>query len=234
MNWEPPERPTDFAEKRLIEAILHNVYPIDSFLPSERDLCQQLGVTRPTLRETLQRMRQDGWVEIHQGKSTRVRNYLQEGNLNVLNAIANANAEISLSIVENLLEIRLLLAPTYFSNASRLHAEQLSQFLGPIIPIASDPKTAGLHDWDLHKKAAFLSGNPVFLLILNGFDQVYRKMSEPYFSRPEARLASDVFYRQILQHTQDQDWALVFQCTQTMMQASIQFFKKSLQSSEGK
>jgi GntR family transcriptional regulator, negative regulator for fad regulon and positive regulator of fabA len=45
-------------------------------------------VTRPTLRETLQRLERDGWVEIHQGKPTRVRDYWKEGSLGVLNTLA--------------------------------------------------------------------------------------------------------------------------------------------------
>ena len=234
MNWNPPEKPTDFTEKRLIEAILQGIYPIDSFLPSERILCEQLGVTRPTLRETLQRMRQDGWIEIHQGKPTRVRNYLQEGNLNVLNAIANANAEVSLNIVLNLLETRLLLAPAYFMRASTLHPQSLIDFLQEITPISSDPQEAGSLDWDLHKKAALLSGNTVFLLILNGFDQVYLQMAEIYFSLAEAREASNQFYRDILKFTQENDPDAVFECTQKMMQDSIQFMKNSIHNPEGK
>jgi GntR family negative regulator for fad regulon and positive regulator of fabA len=228
MNWNPPEKPTDFSERRLIEAILQGVYPIDSFLPSERELCEQLGVTRPTLRETLQRMRQDGWVEIHQGKPTRVRNYLQEGNLNVLNAIANANAEVSLHVVESLLEVRFLPAPAYFTSACRLHPQPLIHFVQTIIPISSNPKETGRLDWELHKQAALLSDNPVFLLILNGFDQVYLRMAEKYFQQPAARAASEDFYRHVLQYAQVQDHDAIFTCTQKMMQTSIQFWKSSL------
>lgn len=234
MNWNPPEKPTYFAERRLIEAILQNVYPAETFLPSERELCEQLGVTRPTLRETLQRMRQDGWVEIHQGKPTRVRNYMQEGNLNVLNAIANANAEVSLHVVENLLEIRLLLAPSYFSSASRFHPQSLIDFLQTIIPISTDPKNAGCLDWELHKKTALLSDNPVFLLILNGFDQVYLQMAEKYFGQPDAQAASEIFYRHVLQFTQDRAFDSVFQCTRKMMQDSIHYWKNSIRSKEEK
>ncbi len=234
MNWNPPEKPADFTERRMVEAILQNVYPINSFLPSERELCEQLGVTRPTLRETLQRMRQDGWVEIHQGKPTRVRNYLQEGNLNVLNAIANANAEVSLHVVGNLLEIRLLLAPAYFMNASQFHPQALIEFLQTIVPISTDPKEVGYLDWELHKKAALLSDNPVFLLILNGFDQVYLQMAEKYFYQPAARAASEAFYRNVLQFTQQQAFDSVFHCTKEMMQSSIQFWKSSLTNTEEK
>ena len=54
----------------------------------ERELAGQLGVTRPTLREALQRMARDGWIKIQHGRSTRVRNFWREGNLGVLSGIA--------------------------------------------------------------------------------------------------------------------------------------------------
>ncbi|MEN4099414.1 MAG: GntR family transcriptional regulator, partial [Anaerolineaceae bacterium] len=88
MNWKPPEKPGELTESRLISAILANHFPPGSNLPGERELAVQFGVTRPTLREVLQRLERDGWVEIRQGKPTRVLNYWQEGNLAVLVAVA--------------------------------------------------------------------------------------------------------------------------------------------------
>jgi len=88
MQWEIPEKPAEVAEQRIINAIVEGVFPINSSLPSERDLSTMIGVTRPTLREALQRLSRDGWIEIHQGKTTRVRNYWTEGNLNVLSSIS--------------------------------------------------------------------------------------------------------------------------------------------------
>jgi len=228
MNWNPPEKPTDFAERRLVKAILEGLYPIDSNLPSERDLCEQLGVTRPTLREALQRMRRDGWIEVHQGKATRVQNYLEEGNLNVLNAIANANGSVALDVVESLLQVRLILAPSYFLAASQFQPAALTTFLETLIPIASNAYQAGKSDWELHKKAAHLSNNPVFLLILNGFEQVYLQLAEAYFTQPDARHASEEFYRDTLNAIQNNSSQSVFTCTQKMMKNSIQYWKNSI------
>jgi len=81
MNWYSPKKPAEIAESRLIQAILTDKFSINSNLPAERELAELLGVTRPTLREALQRLERDGWLEIHQGKPTRIRNYWEEGNL---------------------------------------------------------------------------------------------------------------------------------------------------------
>jgi DNA-binding GntR family transcriptional regulator len=54
--WTTAPKPADLAENRLLDAILDGSFPINSNLPPERDLATQLGVTRPTLREALQRL----------------------------------------------------------------------------------------------------------------------------------------------------------------------------------
>lgn len=64
-------KPAEFAENQLLEAILDNTYGPGDVLPAERILARFLGVTRPTLRETLQRLSKEGWVTIAHGKPTR-------------------------------------------------------------------------------------------------------------------------------------------------------------------
>ena len=56
MNWTSPQKPAEVAESRLITAILDGRFPIGQPLPPERELAGQLGVSRPALREALQRM----------------------------------------------------------------------------------------------------------------------------------------------------------------------------------
>ena len=86
-NWSAPQRPAAHAEQSLVSAILDGTYPPGSTLPGERELARQLGVTRPTLRETLQRLECEGWMTIRQGKSTRVNDIWREGGLTVLSAL---------------------------------------------------------------------------------------------------------------------------------------------------
>ena len=84
-EWSAPQKAAEITERRLLDAVLDGTFPVGSKLPPERELAEMLGVTRPTLREALQRLSREGWIEIHHGRSTRVRNYWQEGNLLILN-----------------------------------------------------------------------------------------------------------------------------------------------------
>src|SRR5512139_3356808 len=139
MNWELPLRPAELVENRLINAIVDGDFPINSVLPPERELAQRLGVTRPTLREALQRLARDGWIEIHHGKSTRVRDYWHEGNLAVLGTIARYQDHVPPDFVPNLLQIRELLAPTYARLAIKRAAKPLAKFLERYQELADTP-----------------------------------------------------------------------------------------------
>ncbi len=128
-TYPPYLKPAELAEQRLIDAILDGSFPFESTLPPERELAVKLGVTRPTLREALQRLGRDGWIEIHQGKPTRVCNPWQEGNLAVLGHLANHAGHRYPQFVQDLLTVRCLLAPAYCQAAVEKAQDALALFL---------------------------------------------------------------------------------------------------------
>ena len=205
MNWTPPHKPAELAESRLVEAILDGSFAINTNLPAERELAQMLGVTRPTLRETLQRLGRDGWIEIRHGKPTRVRNYLQEGSLAVLAAIARRQEHLPPEFVANLLSVRRLLAPAYTRLAVERSAAAIAAYLQDHARLEEDAAAFTTFDWNLHCALTVASGNPVFTLILNGFEELYSVMGRLYFELPEARAASRRFYAQLLDCALRQD-----------------------------
>jgi len=194
MDWDPPHKPAELAETRLVSAILTGHFPINTVLPPERELALQLGVTRPTLREALQRLARDGWIEIRHGRSTRVRDYWKEGSLGVLGAIANHPTELPSSFVSNLLAVRLALAPDYTSLAVQKSAARVANFLEPYTALEDDPGIYTQADWDLHHMLTVTSGNPIFTLILNGFHALYLAVGPVYFADAKARRLSRDFY----------------------------------------
>lgn len=193
-NWSAPQRPAAYAEEALLTAILDGTYPPGSTLPGERDLAAQLGVTRPTLRETLQRLACDGWLTIQQGKSTRVNDFWQEGGLNVLGALVRYSRRLPPNFVSNLLEVRLALAPAYTRAAVIRGVDALVDYLAGQQALDDTPRAMAAFDWDLHRTLTIASGNPVYTLILNGFMGFYEEMACLYFALDEARASSRAFY----------------------------------------
>lgn len=233
MQWDAPDRPSEIAETRLIGAILKGHFPIESTLPAERELASQLGVTRPTLREALQRMARDGWIEIHQGLSTRVRNYWIEGNLGVLGAIARYQNHTPPNFVPNLLSVRHLLAPAYTRAAVEHHPQRVMEQLKDYTDLDDTPASYAVADWELHRQLTILSGNPVFTLILNGFGDLYHRMAPLYFDSAEARAHSRAFYLDLLRAAKENNPSAAEKTTRRVMLESLALWQVAVNDRTG-
>ena len=225
MDWTTPKKPAEITEERLIRAILDGTFAVNANLPGERELASQLGVTRPTLREALQRLARDGWVEINHGKSTRVCNFLEEGNLGVLAVLARHQEEMPDDFVRNLLEIRLLLAPAYAMAAVKNSPEEIEWVLNECLSIPDEPYQYSLADWKLHHRLTVCSGNPVFTLILNGFRDLYPVMGGIYFRNADAREASHGFYSKLMESILSGDAKMAGEITRAAMVESIELWE---------
>jgi GntR family transcriptional regulator len=71
MEYAPPRYAQVVAEiKKRIE---RDTYPRGSLLPSEHQLVDEFGVSRPTIVKALSVLRVDGWIDTQQGKGSFVR-----------------------------------------------------------------------------------------------------------------------------------------------------------------
>lgn len=226
MDWTPPLKPAELTEERLIDAILNGNFAIGSHLPAERELAEQLGVTRPTLREALQRLGRDGWIEIRHGKPTRVRDYWQEGSLGVLGAIARHPQNLPQDFIANLLYVRLLMAPAYTRLAVERQPEAVAALLVTYTQLDDRVQPFAEFDWQLHHQLTIASGNPIFTLILNGFASLYVPMACRYFDSPQARASSKAFYAGLLSAALAGDPHAAESITRQTMQESLTLWQQ--------
>ena len=217
-------RPAEHAESQLLNSILDGTFAINSRLPNERLLAEKLGITRPTLREALQRLARDGWLDIQQGKSTRVRDYWKEGSLATLRALALSPHHQSPDFVANLLEIRLLLAPTYTRQALEKDHSRIASVLTQGQDLGDDPGDFAAFDWEVHHLLAQLAGNPIFLLLLNGFKEIYAEMGRTYFSFEECRQNSRSFYQKLRAYAESNDLESAESLSRNTMQDSLELW----------
>jgi GntR family negative regulator for fad regulon and positive regulator of fabA len=226
-NWSTPQRPAAYAKEALVTAILDGQYPPGSTLPGERDLASQLGVTRPTLRETLQRLECGGWLTIQQGKPTRVNDFWRVGGLDVLSSLVRYSQELPDNFVTNLLEVRLALAPAYTRAAVEHSAAMVLAHLAGHVDLDDSPEAFATFDWTLHHTLTVSSGNPVYTLILNGFSGFYEEMACLYFAQPEARTLSRAYYSALLAAAEREDAGEAERLTGSVMQASITLWQQA-------
>lgn len=225
-NWQPIPRPAEIAEQRLLEAILGGRFAINSSLPGERDLAAQVGVTRPTLREALQRLARDGWLDIQHGKPTRVRDYWREGSLAVLATLAQSELHQPTDFIAHLLEIRLLLGPAYARQAVQAAPQEIAALLADSQSLADTPAAFARFDWNLHSHLTHWAANPIFPLLMNGFEKLAVTMGERYFAFEECRAHSRGFYAALRECAEQRDPARAEAVMRETMQASLALWER--------
>lgn len=229
-DWTAPDKPAELTYERLIQAIIDGTFPANSALPAERQLAERLGVTRSTLREALQRLAAEGWIEIQHGKTTRIRDIWTEGNLTILAALLHHQNRLPPSFVPNLLEVRAALAPIYTVEAIRYSAEAVEALIAGLLEDLDDtPEAHAAADWTLHHRLTVLSTNPIYTLILNGFTGFYQQMGQRYFSQPAARESARRFYAGLARAAAGQNEETARVLTAESMLRSIEFWQRANQ-----
>jgi len=222
-----PQRPAEHAEDALVSAILDGTYPAGTALPAERELATQLGVTRPTVREALQRLSRDGWVVIRQGKSTQVNDFWRAGGLNVLSVLVRHPSQLPVDFIPNLLAVRLDLAPSYARAAVQHNPAEVAAYLADWLALPATPAAYAAFDWGLHQVLTFAASNPIYPLILNGFSGFYEQIAARYFASPAARSASAAFYAALHAAAQERNAAEAEAITRQAMADSIKLWRQS-------
>lgn len=101
----------DQVVDQLVDDVLSGDLVPGDVLPAERRLAELLGVSRPAVREGLQRLSQVGLIDVRQGGTTTVRDLRRAGGPDLLPRLLAHGERPDLDLVRSLLETRFTLAP---------------------------------------------------------------------------------------------------------------------------
>jgi len=228
---------SNLIEKQIIKRILDGKYK--HILPSERELANQFKVTRQKIREVLQRLQRDGWIEIQHGMPTRIRFIFEEGGLNILNSLIHHNVlELPFlstqDFIVKLLEIRYALAPVYTESCLNMNPQIVLDYLSNglekdyINKLITNSKEITNFDWNLHRILCKHSNNIIFLFLLNSFKDIYFYFGVKYFSLQEARERSIKFYKNFYKYILKNQKEKAIQEMKNVTKDSMEILKKAL------
>lgn len=191
------QSPAGFAEEYIVKSIWNGHFAPGTILPAERELSELIGVTRTTLREVLQRLARDGWLTIQHGKPTKVNNFWETSGLNILETLARLDEDGMPQLVDQLLSARTNISAIYIRQAVRNNADRVVELLQEAETLADQSGAFADYDYRLNHDLALASGNPIYVLVLNGFKGLYSRIGNFYFSHPKARELARCYYRDL-------------------------------------
>ena len=140
-----PPRLSERIHAELRGQILDGELEPGDALPSERAIAEERGVNRHAVREALKRLQQAGLISINQGGATRVRDWRDNGGLEVLlDLVGSSVGPPPVELIRSVLEMRA----TIGVDAARLCAERGSIAERGLVGASADAVAAAIESGD--------------------------------------------------------------------------------------
>ena len=139
MPLQPVQRrsvPDEVFDQVLTEVVTGSLSPGET-LPSERRLAEVLGVSRPAVREALQRMAQTRLLEVRHGGATTVRDFQRHAGLDLLPSLLVRGGVVDLAVARSIVEARLLIGPSVAQLAGERGGPALAALLTEVLDSAA-------------------------------------------------------------------------------------------------
>jgi GntR family transcriptional repressor for pyruvate dehydrogenase complex len=200
MALKPVERRLvhDDVFDQLLDEVVGGELNAGDALPSERRLAELLGVSRPAVREALQRLSQAGLVEVRHGGSTTVRDFRTTAGLDLLPRLLVRDGQLDPSVGRSILQARQAIAPDVAALAAETSGKGARQALGAAVDLlesAEGPEArqhAALAFWDAVVDAA---DSIVFRLLFNSLRLAYEPTISALAPVMEAEVDNIAAYR---------------------------------------
>lgn len=166
LSTSPIERPrlADTIYGQLLDEIMAGRFAMGERLPTENQLAQRFSVSRPVVREALQRLQTDGVVIARQGSGTYVQRSPSQ-------RVAELTSQVSLHQVLQVMELRMALEELAAKLAARHrtedHIRAIEQARQQLSDLLAGGKPAQDADYAFHRAIAMASGNAMLVEALD-------------------------------------------------------------------
>ncbi|NIY77896.1 FadR family transcriptional regulator [Celeribacter sp. HF31] len=163
-NTSLPGATVKYVIETLSTRIVTREYATEERLPSERQLAQELGVARNTVREALDQLETRGMIRRRAGSGSFV-TYNPDGASEALSPVARETGPLQLQVMRGILEpemVRLAIV-----NMSPKQIEALSVVLSKMEAVQADATAFVALEEEFHRLIAEGTGNPLLIACYN-------------------------------------------------------------------
>lgn len=197
--------------ERFEELILSGEIEAGQRLPSERELAEMMGVSRPVVHEGLLELKARGLITMKPRSGAVVNDYRVDGSLSMLSTLlSHYRGELAPALLDSMFDMRML----FEQETARLAAEHRTEDQLSALRTALEaeegaspedlPATTLLY-FRFHHLIALASGNLFYPLLLNSFRQLYLTLTSRSFTDHEFLPQVHEGHRRILEAIEHRD-----------------------------
>lgn len=159
--------------QKLQGMILSGELPMGCRLPAERELCQQMGVSRAVVNGGIAELARQGFLEVRPRQGTFVADYRRNGNMETLMAIMEYNGGmLGKEEIRSILEVRWGLEQMtlqgVIENASDAQLASLERYVSALGEHPAPAQAAEIA-FSFHHEMTLIGGNHILPLIYTSF-----------------------------------------------------------------
>lgn len=171
----------------LRDRILSGRYRVGQRLPPERQLSNQLGTNRNTLREALRALDAQGLIRARHGDGIRVLDFHRTGEMGLLpHYFANAAPAAQLGLLGDLFRLRTMVSEQFVQlSAERAGADDIQRLKELIARLSEahqkhDVRALALTELDLYRVLIECSGSLAVLWLFNSIEKVTHRFLDKF------------------------------------------------------
>lgn len=191
----------DMCVQALLEKILSGGLQAGDWLPPERELAEQMGISRSSVNQAILQLSSQGFLEIVPRRGTVVRDYRKHPTPQSLAAVMTyGSTELDRDLFGNLMAFRLLIE----SECARLACRHIYESTFAEMSALMDRFAAGDGDpadtlYQFHYHLSQASGNIIYSMLFRAFEPLLRTLISRHYVLQSADVQSSAqMYRTLL------------------------------------
>ena len=212
------------AMQALRSKILSGELKAGEWLPAERDMAEQMGISRSSLHQAILELEYQGFVSIVPRRGTVVCDYRKYPTPQSLGALmSNDSLELDKSLFDDMMDFRLWLESECARCACRNIFSSTLEEMQQIVEELTKPG-ADVPDlvYSFHYKLTQASGNSLYSMVFRGFEPVLRATIEHHYSVKADDIRESARMRQVLlEHIKNRDEKAAADCVTAIIRQGI-------------
>lgn len=215
---------TERIARALLGKILSGELRPGEWLPAERDMAEQLGVSRSSLHHAVLQLESQGFLKVEPRRGTVVADYRKHPTPQSLSALVGyGSIEIDEPLFHDMMDARIWLETGCARRACRNIYDSTLEEMQAIADRMEDERDdlPGIV-YRYHYMLTQASGNSIFSIMFRAFEPVITTLITRYYTMRNADIAAEAaMHKELLDHIRAKDEDAAAECVERMLRLGM-------------